>query len=87
MPMELNMVRYLDNFSGGGRGAASAEYLYPHSFVTFILIHEVQKFYRERLCRFVLVSQKFAPTICTPLHVAWNKFFRFLGSRSRANKE
>lgn len=26
VPLEVNMVRYLDNFSGGGRGAASAEY-------------------------------------------------------------
>ena len=25
MPLEKNMVRYLDNFSGGRRGAAAAE--------------------------------------------------------------
>jgi len=26
VPLEKNTVRYLDNFSGGGRGSASAEY-------------------------------------------------------------
>ena len=36
MPLELNMVRYLDNFSGGGRGAATAEYLSSSLFIHFI---------------------------------------------------
>jgi len=37
VPLELNMVRYLDNFSGGGRGAASAEYFIEHGYAVLFL--------------------------------------------------
>jgi len=37
VPLELNMVRYLDNFSGGGRGAASAEYFIEHGYAVVFL--------------------------------------------------
>lgn len=32
VPLEKNMVRFLDNFSGGDRGATSAEYFLSHGY-------------------------------------------------------
>eukprot|EP01113_Clastostelium_recurvatum_P042391 TRINITY_DN6868_c0_g1_i1.p1 TRINITY_DN6868_c0_g1~~TRINITY_DN6868_c0_g1_i1.p1 ORF type:complete len:330 (-),score=73.21 TRINITY_DN6868_c0_g1_i1:62-994(-) len=37
VPVELNMVRYLDNFSGGGRGASSTEYLLDRGYAVIFL--------------------------------------------------
>lgn len=37
VPLEHNMVRYLDNFSGGGRGAATAEYFLECGYAVLFL--------------------------------------------------
>lgn len=37
MPLELNMVRFLDNFSAGTRGATSAEYFLSHDYAVIFM--------------------------------------------------
>ncbi|KAL7416343.1 DNA/pantothenate metabolism flavoprotein [Mrakia frigida] len=37
VPLEKNMVRFLDNFSAGTRGATSAEYFLAHSYAVIFL--------------------------------------------------
>ncbi|EGG13896.1 phosphopantothenatecysteine ligase [Cavenderia fasciculata] len=37
VPIEKNMVRYLDNFSGGGRGASTAEWFLEHGYSVLFL--------------------------------------------------
>ncbi|GAM29360.1 hypothetical protein SAMD00019534_125360, partial [Acytostelium subglobosum LB1] len=49
VPMEKNMVRYLDNFSGGGRGAATAEYFLEQGYHVLFLTRKnsLQPFIRH----------------------------------------
>ncbi|EFA83509.1 phosphopantothenatecysteine ligase [Heterostelium album PN500] len=49
VPIEKNMVRYLDNFSGGGRGAATAEYFLEHGYHVLFLYRKnsLQPFIRH----------------------------------------
>eukprot|EP01112_Ceratiomyxa_fruticulosa_P002869 TRINITY_DN1315_c0_g1_i1.p1 TRINITY_DN1315_c0_g1~~TRINITY_DN1315_c0_g1_i1.p1 ORF type:complete len:311 (-),score=45.63 TRINITY_DN1315_c0_g1_i1:151-1083(-) len=49
VPLERNMVRYLDNFSGGGRGAASAEYFLEKGYAVLFLYRKnsLQPFVRH----------------------------------------
>lgn len=51
VPLERNTVRYLDNFSGGGRGSASAEYFLAHGYAVLFLHrrHSLQPFARHFL--------------------------------------
>lgn len=41
MPLEHNTVRFVDNFSAGTRGAASAEYFLEHGYVV-IFMHRLK---------------------------------------------
>ena len=41
MPLEHNTVRFVDNFSAGTRGAASAEYFLDHGYAV-IFMHRVK---------------------------------------------
>lgn len=51
VPLEKNTVRYLDNFSGGNRGAASTELLTAHGYAVVFLHrqHSLQPFVRRFL--------------------------------------
>jgi len=51
VPLERNTVRYLDNFSGGGRGSASAEYFIEHGYAVLFLYrrHSLQPYGRHFL--------------------------------------
>jgi len=51
VPLEKNTVRYLDNFSGGGRGSASAEYFIEQGYAVIFLCrrHSLQPFSRQFL--------------------------------------
>jgi len=40
VPLEINTVRFVDNFSAGTRGAASAEYFLQHGFAVIFLHRE-----------------------------------------------
>lgn len=41
VPLEHNTVRFVDNFSAGTRGAASAEYFLEHGYVV-IFMHRLK---------------------------------------------
>jgi len=49
VPLEQNTVRYLDNFSGGKRGASSAEYFLERGYRVIFLYrkHSLQPFSRH----------------------------------------
>jgi len=49
VPLEKNTVRYLDNFSGGGRGSAAAEYFIQQGYAVIFLYrtHSLQPFTRQ----------------------------------------
>jgi len=49
VPLEKNTVRFLDNFSGGKRGAASAEYFVEHGYGVIFLhrTHSLQPYSRH----------------------------------------
>jgi phosphopantothenate-cysteine ligase len=49
IPLEKNTVRYLDNFSGGKRGAASAEYFLSYGYAVLFLYrqHSLQPYSRH----------------------------------------
>jgi len=51
VPLEKNTVRYLDNFSGGGRGSASAEYFIASGYAVIFLYrrHSLQPYGRHFL--------------------------------------
>jgi len=51
VPLEKNTVRYLDNFSGGGRGSASAEYFIERGYGVIFLYrrHSLQPYGRHFL--------------------------------------
>ena len=44
MPLEKNVVRFLDNFSAGTRGAASAEYFIKHGYAVIFLSRQHSQF-------------------------------------------
>jgi len=51
IPLEKNMVRFIDNFSGGNRGAASTEYFLEHGY-SVIFLHRkrsIMPFHRHFL--------------------------------------
>jgi len=49
VPLEKNTVRFVDNFSGGGRGSASAEYFIEHGYAVIFLFRKtsLQPFVRH----------------------------------------
>ena len=57
VPLEKNTVRFIDNFSTGSRGAASAEYFLAQGCVSF------HKFART-VCLTYVLFHKFARTVC-----------------------
>jgi phosphopantothenate---cysteine ligase (ATP) len=56
VPLERNTVRFVDNFSGGNRGAASAEYFIEHGYAVIFLSrrHSLQPYTRHLLLRAAL---------------------------------
>ena len=49
VPLEKNMVRFLDNFSAGTRGAASAEYFLQQGYAVLFLSRQHSQFPFTRL--------------------------------------
>ena len=75
MPVERSTVRFLDNFSSGQRGAASAEYptIIIHSikaseYLIVIFLHCNQVLPSPRLCSVVPTQELFIETISKTFH-------------------
>lgn len=66
VPLEKNTVRYISNFSGGGRGASSAEIALKHGYIVLYLHHvtAVRPFYDQNIFDKVSIGEDGNTLIC-----------------------